>query len=328
MKKSILFLATLFTILTATISGFSQEDNIATGTPDEFKTLVNYLESNTQFIKGNLPLITADEVKKNFKNPKYQIVDIRTDSWFEYGHIKNAANVKAENLLTYFENSITPKDFDKIVLICYSGQSAAYYSSLLRLAGYDNVYSMKWGMSSWREDFADGAWTKNTKNSFAEQLETTVNTKPEMGRHPALATGKTEAQKILKTRLEELFTKPYKDFILKPEDVFESPSDYFIVNYNNEDAYNSGHIPGAIQYKPGSSLLLETDLTTLPINKKIALYTSTGQEAAYLVAYLNVLGYDMGNIAYGENGFMNEVLEDKGWDAFTKKEINMFPVIE
>ncbi len=36
----------------------------------------------------------------------------------------------------------------------------------------------------------------------------------------------------------------------------------------------------------------------------------------------------MGNIAYGENGFMNETLQDKGWDAFTKKEINMFPVVE
>ena len=47
-----------------------------------------------------------------------------------------------------------------------------------------------------------------------------------------------------------------------------------------------------------------------------------------MVAYLNVLGYDMGNIAYGENGFMNDVLKDNDWNAFTKKEINMFPVIE
>ncbi|SEQ54111.1 Rhodanese-related sulfurtransferase [Hyunsoonleella jejuensis] len=328
MKKSVLFLATLFTMLAAIASGFSQEDNLATSTPDEFNTLVNYLESNTQFIKGEFPLITADELRKNFKNPKYQIVDIRTDSWFEYGHIKNAANVPAGELLNYFETSINPADFDKIVLICYSGQSAAYYSALLRLAGFDNVYSLKWGMSSWREDFANNAWTKNTKNSFAEQLETTVHTKPATGNHPVLATGKTEAKAILKTRLEELFAKPYKDFILKPDAVFTTPSDYFIVNYNNEEVYNNGHIPGAIHYKPGSSLLVDTDLTSLPINKKIALYTSTGQEAAYLVAYLSVLGYDMGNIAYGENGFMNEILKTKGWDAFSEKEINMFPVIE
>jgi rhodanese-related sulfurtransferase len=328
MKKSILFLAALFISLTALTSSYAQTDNPATNTPDEFETLVNYLENNTSFIKGDLPIIMADELKKNFKNPKYHIVDIRTDSWFEYGHIKNAANIPSSDLLSYFESTINPADFEKIVLICYSGQSAAYYSGLLRMAGFDNVFSLKWGMSSWREDFANNAWTKNTKSSFADQLETVVNSKPEIGSHPVLNTGKTQAQEILKTRLEELFATPYKDFIVKSEDVFTTPGDYFVVNYNNVDVYNNGHIPGAVQYEPGSSLLVETDLTTLPIDKKVALYTATGQEAAYLVAYLNVLGYDMGNIAYGENGFMNEVLKDKGWDAFSKKEINMFPVIE
>ena len=79
------------------------------------------------------------------KDSKFHIIDIRSDSWFEYGHIKGAANVKSADLLTYFESTINPADFDKIVLVCYSGQSAAYYSSLIRIAGYDNVYSMKWG---------------------------------------------------------------------------------------------------------------------------------------------------------------------------------------
>lgn len=328
MKKSIFFLAALFISITALTSGYAQVDNTATETPDEFKTLVKYLEENTSFIKGELPLILADEVKKNFKNPKYHIIDIRTDSWFEYGHIKNAANLPAAELLGHFENTIDPAEFEKIVLVCYSGQSAAYYTSLLRMAGYDNVYSMKWGMSSWREDFANNAWTKNTKVSYTDQLETAINSKPEIGSYPVLSTEKTEAQEILKTRLAELFAKPYKEFIVKSDEVFTNPNDYFIVNYNNSDSYNNGHIPGAIQYQPGTSLLLDSDLLTLPTDKKVAIYTSTGQEAAYLVAYLNVLGYDMGNIAYGENGFMNDVLKDKGWDAFTKKEINMFPVIE
>jgi hypothetical protein len=46
------------------------------------------------------------------------------------------------------------------------------------------------------------------------------------------------------------------------------------------------------------------------------------------VAYLNLLGYDTGNIAYGANSFMNKTLKEKNWDAFTKKEVNMYPVIE
>lgn len=328
MKKTFFFLIAFFVSSIALTVSYAQEENSAMTSPDEFETLVNYLEPSTGFIKGELPIITADEVKQNFKNPKYHIIDIRSDSWFEYAHIKNAANVPSSDLLNYFETKINPTDFDKIVMVCYSGQSAAYYASLLRMAGYDNVYSMKWGMSSWREDFANNAWSKNINNEFADKLETTENAKPETVNHPSLTTGKTEVQEILKARLEELFAKPYSDFILKSPDVFENTSDYFIVNYVNAENYNNGHIPGAVQYEPGTSLMFETDLLTLPTDKKVAVYTTTGQEAAYIIAYLNVLGYDTGNIAYGENGFMNDVLQDKGWDAFTKKEINMYPVVE
>ena len=327
MKKLPIFLIAILISATALFSSFTSLEN-STNPPDEFETLVNYLEANNNFINGELPIIMADEVKKNMKDPKFHIIDIRSESWFEYGHIKGAANVKSEDLLTYFENTINPTDFDKIVLVCYSGQSAAYYSSLLRLAGYDNVYNMKWGMSSWREDFANNAWNKNVTNDFASKLETTENAKPEIGTHPVLSTGKTEAKEILKARLEELFAKPYKEFIVKSLDVFENPSNYFIVNYSGADNYNNGHVPGAVQYEPSASLASTADLFTLPADKQVLVYETTGQKAAYVIAYLNVLGYNTGNLAYGQNSFMNDVLIDKGWDAFTKKEINMFPVIE
>ncbi|ARV15696.1 rhodanese-like domain-containing protein [Polaribacter sp. SA4-12] len=325
MKKSSFFLITIFISATVLLSSFTNSTNDTFNPPNEFKTLLNYLENNNNYIENELPLIMADEVKKNYKNSKYHIIDIRTDSWFDYGHIKNAANVKAENLLTYFENTIKPSDFDKIVMVCYSGQSASYYASLLRLAGYDNVYSMKWGMSSWREDFANNSWKKNVKNDFASKIETIEKTKPALGSHPNLNTGKTEAKDILRVRLEKLFAIPYKEFIIKSLDVFENPNDYYIVNYWDQEKCE-GHIPGALHYTPNASL--SKDLLTLPIDEKIVIYEATGQKAAYIVAYLNVLGYNTGNLAYGENSFMNKVLKEKGRDAFTKKEINMFPVIE
>jgi rhodanese-related sulfurtransferase len=325
MKKSSFFLITIFISATVLLSSFTNSDNNTFNPPDEFKTLLNYLENNNNYIENELPLIMANEVKKNYKNSKYHIIDIRSNSWFDYGHIKNAANVKAENLLTYFENTIKPSDFDKIVMVCYSGQSASYYASLLRLAGYDNVYSMKWGMSSWREDFANNSWKKNVKNDFASKIETIEKTKPELGSHPKLNTGKTEAEDILRVRLEKLFATPYKEYIIKSLDVFENPNNYYIVNYWDQEKCE-GHIPGALHYTPNASL--SKDLLTLPIDEKIVVYEATGQKAAYIVAYLNVLGYNTGNLAYGENSFMNNVLKEKGKDAFTKKEINMFPVIE
>ena len=54
----------------------------------------------------------------------------------------------------------------------------------------------------------------------------------------------------------------------------------------------------------------------------------TGQSAAYIVAYLNILGYDVANLAYGANSYMNEQLIEKGWNGFSEKEIKNFPVVE
>jgi rhodanese-related sulfurtransferase len=330
MKKTKLFFITFFITLTASFYGYSSAANLSiVNPPDEFEILLNYLESNS-FIMSDvaLPIIDAEEVKNNLKNSKYHVIDIRSESWYEYGHIKGAKNLKPENLLSYFEGEITPADFDKIVVVCYSGQSASYFASLLRLAGYNNVYSMKWGMSSWREDFAKDSWLKNINNDYASKIEITENPKPVSSNHPVLNTGKSDAKDILKARLIELFKVPYKEFIIKPADVFENTNNYFVINFTEKENYDLGHIAGAINYLPGSSLTAETDLLTLPTDKKIVVYDTTGHKSAYIVAYLNVLGYNIGNLAYGANGFMNGNLKNQHLDAFSKKDINMYPVIE
>ena len=315
------------------VLGFSQTDvslETTNDTKSEFEILVNYLQENGNFINSDLApaLVLPDELRKNVKNEKYLVLDIRSESWFDYGHIKNARNVSGPGLLEYFETEISPPDYDKIVIVCYSGQSASYYSSLLRLSGYDNVFSLKWGMSSWRVDFAENSWLKNIKNDFAGKLETEVNIMPEERAFPVLNTGKTTGEEILRARLTELFKVPYKEFILKSEVVFETPEDFFVVHYWDEEFYALGHIPGAVYYQPQFSLDFNANLTTLPVDRKIAVYGENGLDAAFVVAYLNVLGYDVGNIAYGANGFMNKILKEKNRGAFTKKEVNMYPVIE
>lgn len=333
MKKRIITLLAFVIPLTFLISGFSnqqQNDSEPPITTGETQTLLEFLESNRNFVNTDAApaLVPAAEVKKNLKNPKYHIIDIRTESWFEYGHVKGAHNVQPSDLLTYFENSIVPTDFEKIVLICYSGQSAAYFSGLLRIAGYDNVHSMNWGMSSWRVDFAENSWLKNTKSDYAAKVETSANEKGPKSELPSINTGKSDAETILRARLEELFATPYKESITKAADVFASPDDYYVIDYNSLDRYEKGHIPSAVQYEPNGSLTSDKDLLTLPSNKKIAVCGTTGQETAYVVAYLDVLGYEASNIGYGANGFMHDTLKDNGWGAFTKKEVNMYPVVE
>ncbi|MBT8301378.1 MAG: hypothetical protein KJO63_08620 [Maribacter sp.] len=328
MKKRFIFLVAFLISTAALLSSFSSvnSDRSIIDPPSEFEILLEYLKAQSNLLNGEeLPIIKAEALRKDIKNPRVHIIDIRSESWFEYGHIKNAVNVASPDLPDYFTNKINPADYDKIVLVCYSGQSAAYFTGLLRLAGYDNTYSMKWGMSSWREDFAEGSWLKNIKNDYASKLESTEKTKVEIGNHPTLNTGETDAKSILNARLKVLFETPYKEYIIKSLDLFENPDNYYIVNYWDETKCE-GHIPGALHYHPNASLA--DNLLTLPVDEKVVVYEETGQKAAYVVAYLNVLGYDTGNVAYGANSFMNSVLKEKGWDAFTKKEINMFPVVE
>jgi len=284
MKKIKTFIITL--IIASTLFNnyqISAQENLSEPL-SEFELVVKYLESNGDFINTNAPaIILANEIKENLKNEKYLVLDIRSESWFEYGHIKNAQNVKAAELLNYFENKITPSNYDKITIVCYSGQSAAYFTSLLRLAGYNNVFNLKWGMSSWAEEFATNIWLKNSKNTYADKLENTSNQMPENGKTPTLNTGKTEAKEIINTRIKEIIKKPYKDFYVKADTVFKNTDNFYIVNYVNEEKYNYGHIKGSVRYQPKSSLSSTTNLYTLPTNKKVIISCMTGNQLPTLL---------------------------------------------
>ena len=329
MKKTVKYFVLFFIVATFSSNHKIVAQDQVNNPISETQLLVQYLETNGNFINNEAPaIILADEIKENLKNKKYLVLDIRSESWFEYGHIKNAKNIKAAELLNYFKNDIDPKTFDKITIVCYSGQSAAYFTSLLRLYGYNNVYNLKWGMSSWDEELATNVWVKNSKNKFQDQLELTNNPAPEKGELPILNTGKTDGKEILKERITKAFEKPYKTNIVKVDSIFNNPTDFYVVNYVNEEKYNLGHIKGAVRYQPKSSLSSTENLYTLPTNKKILVSCDTGQSAAYVVAYLNILGYNASNLAYGANGYMNSTLVEKGWNGFSTKEIKNYPIVE
>ncbi|SDX52832.1 Rhodanese-related sulfurtransferase [Lutibacter oricola] len=329
MRKLSVYSVLFFVILTI-FSSFKNNESETTNPPSEFELLVKHLEENGNFINSTLSpaLIDATQLKEELKNKTNLVLDIRSESWFEYGHIKKAVNIKAVDILDYFESKIKPEDYTKITIVCYSGQSAAYYTSLLRLLGYNNVYSLKWGMSSWHEDFAANSWVKNTKENLLDNLETTENPIPEKTTYPTINTGKTVATEILKERVKAAFLKPYKEFVVKAPIAIENSSDYHIINYMSKDTYNAGHLKGAILYEPNKSLATTTNLATLPTNSKVLINCNTGLDAAYAVAYLHILGYDIYNLAYGSNGYMNKIMLENHWNGFSTKEIKNFPVVE
>ena len=143
---------------------------------DEAQKLLKYLEESGDYVNGrNFPsLIKAssvhDELSGNIK-----IIDLRSPEAFAKGHIKGAVNVEFAKIPDYFSNVIKPFEFDKIVLVCKSGQTSSYTTSLLRLMGYGNVYAMRWGMSIWNKDFAADSWRDAISDKYETQLETAEN---------------------------------------------------------------------------------------------------------------------------------------------------------
>ena len=299
---------------------------------DEFKVLATYLESNGDFINSaSVPaMIKTKEVFENRGNPKYKIIDLRKNEDYAAGHIENAVNVLSKDMFNYFENTLSPRDYEKIAFVCYSGQHASYTTGIMRLLGYDNVYAMKYGMSSWDKDLAKTKWSKNISNDYADKLEMTANKKANKGAYPVLNTGKTKGINILKERAKIALAIPYKSLLVKAPKLFENPTNYYTVNYWPEEKYNMGHVPGAIQYTPKKSLGTATELATLPTNKEIVTYCYTGQHAGFVTAYLQVLGYDAKALAYGANSFMNGVLKEKGkkWYPFSAKKIEGYDLVK
>ena len=94
--------------------------------------------------KGKNNLITSEalgELLKQGPNDLF-LLDIRKKEDFEKGHIPGAFNTFWYEVGEIID--VLPKD-KKIVVACYSGQSAGQVVSLLKVLGYD-AYSLAGGM--------------------------------------------------------------------------------------------------------------------------------------------------------------------------------------
>nr|WP_319271894.1 rhodanese-like domain-containing protein [uncultured Draconibacterium sp.] len=261
-----------------------------------------------------------------------QIIDVRNEEAFNDGHIKGAVRVDFSDVPDYLSNGIKPFEYDKIVVVCYSGQISSYAASLLRLAGYGNVYAMRWGMSGWNNHFAESAWLANIGSDFQDQLVTEEFEKAPETDFPKLNTGKTSGDELLQQRIEALFAAGYRDALVKAADVFADPEQYYTINYDRKDKYESGHIPGAVRYKPGGTLGIVSEMQTIPVDEEVVLYCNTGHNSGFATAYLRLFGYDAKTLTFGNNAFMYDKMKEEesslSWLPFTEAEIHDYPYVK
>ncbi len=306
----LLFLSVIFALMI--VSSCTKEDPVV-----ESDVLVNHVESIIDVGSLN-SLITAQALKeKNTASQTSYIIDVRAAADYASGYIPNAINVPLGDLLDHvLANESTISTYEDIVVVCYSGQSASYGTSLLKLAGFDNAKNLLFGMSAWHSDF-DG-WSANTDVYYAQFLESTENAKPEAGELPEINTGFTEGEDILNARIDAMFEAGFGTYSISATTVTDNPGNYHIVNYwPNSEYTNPGHIPGAYNYVPGQSMTLDTDLKTLPTDKTIVVYCYTGTGSAFLAAYLGTLGYDAKSLKFGANSMFHGDLPKSNWNAAT-----------
>jgi rhodanese-related sulfurtransferase len=295
---------------------------------NESEVLATYLESTSSplqkdFVNSDMPTImSAEEVKTLNAAGQVYIMDIRAAADFTTGHIPNAHNVALGDILTHIEG-IDLAPYTKVAIVCYTGQTAGFATTLLRLMGYDKAFSMKWGMCSWNSDFA-GKWNAAIANgnAYATQFTSTETVKPAKGEMPVLTTGKTTGEEIFKARVAAVLAEGFTPAAVTAATLFGGLDTYYIINYWPAAQYaDPGHIPGAVQYTPKESIKLATDLKTLPTDKPIAVYCYTGQTSAFLTAYLRLLGYDAKSLLYGTNDLIYDIMVNKQMTVFNASQI-------
>lgn len=233
---------------------------------------------------------------------KYYILDIRTSEAFAAGHIEGAKNIAFANILTEASNA----GGKPILMVCYTGQTACYATSLLRLYGYGDTQSLKWGMSGWNAATA-GPWNSNIGNPADGNSNWTYSSAPsnDIFKDPIVSSLSADGSEILKKRVEDVVAAGFKT--VTNGEVLASPSNYFVNNYFGAADYAAfGHVSNA--HRIIDDLFLETNgyLAIDPdTDAKVVNYCYTGQTSAVLTAWLNVLGYDAYSLSFGMNGLYN-----------------------
>ena len=299
----------------------------------ESDLLLDYLAKTGDYVNSRQfpSMIKAPTVLENL-NKKMLVIDIRTPEMYKKGHIKGAVNIEFSKLPDYFVKGIKPFQFDKIVLVCQHGQKSGYATSLLRLMGYGNVYSMRWGMAAWNTTLAgEDGWKKIISDKYASQLDTVTYKRAATSEFPDLKTGKKDGEEIFKERVKILFEQGFPDVWLSAEQVFTEKNKFYIINYDRKDKYESGHIPGAIRYKPNGLLGIASEMLSIPADKDLVVYCETGQNSAFVAAYLRLFGYKAHSLAFGNNSFMYDKMKKEtalGWTAFTPDQAYNYPVVK
>ena len=306
--------------------------------------VLTYLESRGDYINSDKfpSLVEAQEVYNNLSD--YLIIDVRSRGAFSAGHIQNAVNVQPDSLLNFMKSNGTG-NYSKVIIVSGTGQAASYFSCLLILDGYSNIYVMKYGMASWNSFFAS-PWQRAVRTVNIYELTKNVLPKSKFSPLPSLTfpnddtTIELKVEDRIGTLLKEGFDDEFKESYTTPVTDFvkylsSSRQNIYLLCLGDSYFYGSHfgfeHPIWAVNYiymKPELELESVNYLQTIPPDKTIYLYSYAGHVSAAVTAYLRVLGYNAISILYGGNNLIHSPMLNSGLYndyTFVNSDINDFP---
>ncbi|MBR2261112.1 MAG: rhodanese-like domain-containing protein [Paludibacteraceae bacterium] len=97
--------------------------------------------------------ISVDEAKELIdKNPKIQIVDVRTAKEYESGHIEGALNIDWKDP-NFAKNIMQLKKKKPILIYCRSGRRSLAAMNKMTELGFKETYNMEGGILVWGQKY-------------------------------------------------------------------------------------------------------------------------------------------------------------------------------
>lgn len=284
---------------------------------NESQALYNFFIQNGDYInKPTTPAIMTAGQLYGMLDKNIHIIDLRDAEQYNQGHIEGAVNVEPANIVEYFENSIDAPYFDRVVLVCSRGQLSAYVTGIMQLLGYDNTYSVRYGMNAWNSKLAEEGWDKVTA-SYPDALtrEPALQLKGKYG-FPKISTGGRNGYEVARLRAKELLDPEHISFHVDYEEIRQSPDEYTVIAYVPADWFEmSVHPKGTVNFPPKVSLKAGGPVESITPESKIAVYCFNGHHSAHATAWLRMMGYDARSILYGANSFMHGYFEKSDKDT-------------
>ena len=221
----------------------------------------------------------ADFLKMVENKENICVLDIRSAEDYAAGHIQGAINVPYGVDIAEALDKI-PDDV-KVLVYCYSGQTASQTVALLSLAG-KNAYNVSGGFTGISKEEAAAALTVKEAADFGEKT------------YPVDAQIKEAIQEYYEVAAEN------GKFNLSAEQVKQAIADdeIYLVDLRSENDYLKSHIAGATRNIPFGKGM-EKALAKLPIDKPIVFQCYSGQTASQTVAIARMMGFEAYNLSGG-----------------------------